>query len=189
MRWLPRRLPQRLVTICTRETLSGAIEVLVRDRGPGIKPVQRRAGLFEPFHTTKEHGLGLGLTICSTIIQAPTAARSACPNADSGGAVAEVSPCPHCNDGGRSPMTEASFTVVLVDDDAGVLKALSRASAPRQGLRNRSHSHRRGIPCVSTILSDSRLRDSRSLDAGPRRAATAAGPGRGRQSHFGRSSS
>jgi PAS domain S-box-containing protein len=57
---------QRLITISTRVPSTGSAEVLVKDRGPGIPSDAR---LFEPFYTTKLHGLGLGLTICSTIVK------------------------------------------------------------------------------------------------------------------------
>jgi C4-dicarboxylate-specific signal transduction histidine kinase len=40
----------------------------VRDSGPGITP-QARAKLFLPFHTTKESGMGLGLSICQSIAE------------------------------------------------------------------------------------------------------------------------
>jgi len=80
---------QRLVRICSRRTAAGAIEILVKDHGPGIKPVDG-SRLFAPFHTTKDHGLGLGLTICSTIVQAH-GGRMSLSNDDAGGAIAAVS--------------------------------------------------------------------------------------------------
>ncbi len=45
-----------------------AVEIVVRDNGPGI-PADALPHLFEPFFTTKEtgHGLGLGLAISSAI--------------------------------------------------------------------------------------------------------------------------
>jgi C4-dicarboxylate-specific signal transduction histidine kinase len=59
---------QRHILISTRGMDSGSVEVRVKDRGHGIRPLENKR-LFEPFYTTKEHGLGLGLAICSTIIQ------------------------------------------------------------------------------------------------------------------------
>jgi C4-dicarboxylate-specific signal transduction histidine kinase len=49
-------------------TSSGADEVLitVADNGPGIAK-ERLARIFEPFYTTKNMGMGLGLAICQTL--------------------------------------------------------------------------------------------------------------------------
>jgi C4-dicarboxylate-specific signal transduction histidine kinase len=80
---------QRRINICTRETQAGNIEVLVKDHGPGIKPADGKQ-VFVPFYTTKEHGLGLGLTICSTIIRKHGGTINL-RNDDAGGAVAEIS--------------------------------------------------------------------------------------------------
>jgi PAS domain S-box-containing protein len=80
---------QRVIAVATRETRAGAVEVAVRDHGKGIRPAER-ARLFQPFFTTKSHGLGLGLTICSTIMEAH-GGRLSLANDDAGGAVAAFS--------------------------------------------------------------------------------------------------
>jgi two-component system sensor histidine kinase DctS len=47
---------------------TGWIEFAVSDRGPGIPPeVAER--LFTPFFTTKEEGMGLGLSLCRTVVE------------------------------------------------------------------------------------------------------------------------
>ncbi len=45
------------------------IRIRVADTGPGLPPVVR-AHLFQPFITTKAEGLGVGLSICRTIVEA-----------------------------------------------------------------------------------------------------------------------
>ena len=51
------------------EAVDARVLVHVTDRGLGLDEAQR-ARLFEPFFTTKPEGLGLGLPICKTIIEA-----------------------------------------------------------------------------------------------------------------------
>jgi signal transduction histidine kinase len=80
---------RRIVTVSTRATSAGAVEVFVKDRGPGIG-AESQQQLFKPFYTSKEHGLGLGLTICSTIAQAHGGKLTLANHEDSG-AVAVLS--------------------------------------------------------------------------------------------------
>jgi C4-dicarboxylate-specific signal transduction histidine kinase len=60
---------QRRLAVSTRITPEAAVEITVKDNGTGIRPAEQ-ARLFEPFYTTKSQGLGLGLTICSSIVKA-----------------------------------------------------------------------------------------------------------------------
>ena len=48
---------------------SGPIELRFDDEGPGIPP-DEVARIFEPFYTTKESGVGMGLAVCARIITA-----------------------------------------------------------------------------------------------------------------------
>jgi two-component system, LuxR family, sensor kinase FixL len=48
---------------------AGVVRVAVRDDGVGVAP-DGTDRIFEPFFTTKHDGLGMGLTICRSIVEA-----------------------------------------------------------------------------------------------------------------------
>jgi C4-dicarboxylate-specific signal transduction histidine kinase len=59
----------RRISIETRETETHGIEVIVQDTGPGISPGLKDQA-FEQFFTSKDDGLGMGLAISQSIIEA-----------------------------------------------------------------------------------------------------------------------
>lgn len=73
-----------LGTECDAE---GRLRFYIVDSGPGI-PEDKLARIFEPFVTTKAEGLGLGLSLCRTIIE-HHGGKIAAANNDAGGATFE----------------------------------------------------------------------------------------------------
>jgi|SRR5271170_633307 len=60
-----------------------SVRISTIDRGKGIPP-EKVQDIFEPFYTTKSHGMGLGLSVCRTIISAHGGRLWAANNADRG---------------------------------------------------------------------------------------------------------
>jgi signal transduction histidine kinase/integral membrane sensor domain MASE1 len=59
---------RRTISISTATTDDGGVGVHIYDRGTGLPP-SREHEVFQPFFTTKKRGLGLGLSICTSIIK------------------------------------------------------------------------------------------------------------------------
>jgi C4-dicarboxylate-specific signal transduction histidine kinase len=59
---------ERKITIRTTR-INGLAEVSISDAGPGIPPDKVKE-VFEPFFTTKKEGMGIGLSIARTIVEA-----------------------------------------------------------------------------------------------------------------------
>jgi signal transduction histidine kinase len=60
---------RRELDVVTARLDEQSIEIAVADRGPGLSD-EITKHLFEPFHTTKRDGMGLGLSICRSIVEA-----------------------------------------------------------------------------------------------------------------------
>ncbi|CAB3792743.1 trifunctional serine/threonine-protein kinase/ATP-binding protein/sensor histidine kinase [Pararobbsia alpina] len=59
----------RELLISTSADSSDGVSITVRDSGPGLPPKEVKR-VFDPFYTTKAHGLGMGLSICLSIVEA-----------------------------------------------------------------------------------------------------------------------
>jgi PAS domain S-box-containing protein len=77
-------IDERGVWIGTRST-DGGLQIEIEDNGPGI-PAEARPRLFESFFTTKPTGMGMGLPICRSIIEAHGGRISAVDRGTHGGA-------------------------------------------------------------------------------------------------------
>ncbi|WP_404553340.1 PAS domain-containing protein [Bradyrhizobium niftali] len=81
---------ERELLISTRSDPDG-VSVEVRDSGPGFVPADLDR-LFEAFYTTKSSGMGLGLSICRSIIAAHNGRLWASPNAPRGAVFHFIAP-------------------------------------------------------------------------------------------------
>ena len=64
-----RELKPRLMTVSSAVEAGSRVVVAVRDHGPPVD-VETVRKMFDPFFSTKSDGLGMGLSICQTIIEA-----------------------------------------------------------------------------------------------------------------------
>jgi signal transduction histidine kinase len=83
--------PRRL-TVETTEGAAGTVQVCVRDTGVGVKEGDLER-IFTPFVTTKVAGLGMGLSISRSIVEAHGGTIRAERNPDGGLSVHVVLPC------------------------------------------------------------------------------------------------
>src|SRR5947209_2130188 len=73
----------RELLISTKQDGANGVRIAVRDWGPGLKP-ESLDRLFDAFYTTKPDGMGMGLSICRSIIEAHGGRESASANIPQG---------------------------------------------------------------------------------------------------------
>ena len=127
--------PPGQLTIATHwEPDHERVTLMVTDTGPGIAPAQRDR-IFEPFYTTKPVGVGtgLGLPLCQGLIEGHSGTLSVVSEPGRGAtfrielpaapAPAELATPPEPE---SEPPATADKTLLIVDDEAGIMKALVR---------------------------------------------------------------
>jgi len=63
-----RTVQPRVLKIQTSRSVAGTVRIAIEDSGPGISDADR-ARIFDPLFTTKAGGMGMGLSICRSIIE------------------------------------------------------------------------------------------------------------------------
>ncbi len=78
-----KKSPVRRLLIASGMCEGGLVEVRIQDTGPGLSDDVREQ-LFRPFVSTKSKGMGLGLSICKTIVEAHGGQLIAQPKSETG---------------------------------------------------------------------------------------------------------
>jgi signal transduction histidine kinase len=76
----------RMLKITAKRQEPSGVLITVEDSGPGIAPENIKR-IFEPFYTTKPQGMGMGLTICRSIVEAHAGSLIAAPSLLGGSAM------------------------------------------------------------------------------------------------------
>ena len=77
--------PPRIELATQHDPVNGVVRITVSDNGPGFNALQDHA--FEAFYTTKPAGLGLGLSIARSVVEAHAGIIRAANNRDGGATV------------------------------------------------------------------------------------------------------
>ena len=96
----------RELTIRSRQCDTDHVIVEVQDGGMGVDP-ENVDRLFNAFFTTKSHGMGMGLSICRSIVQAHSGRIWVSPNTGGAGATFQFT-LPVSHDAGRGQSSDAT---------------------------------------------------------------------------------
>ena len=115
----------RELVITTRNVEPDQVQVLVEDSGIGVS-ADTMSRIFDPFYTTKSGGMGMGLSICRSILQAHGGRMWATPNDGPGTSFRFAFPSTtkkvHMQES-----QESDALIAIVDDDPSVRRGLQRA--------------------------------------------------------------
>jgi FixJ family two-component response regulator/two-component sensor histidine kinase len=183
---------ERVISLRAARIGDGRVAVEVRDRGAGIRAEDLQA-VFEPFWTTRNEGLGLGLAICSSIVQAHGGELRVEPNPERGVTfrfelpaeasaawqTPEAAEDAHVNRQAEE-LTEGPV-VCVIDDDAAVRASLARLLAV-QGWPVASYAsaneflERQPLAAVCCILLDNQMPGMSGLELQQHLAAYGVAP-------------